>query len=194
MIKELLYSRLKSIIRYLLKEIENDKLVLLKKDSNINIDDRTIFGEQVKFEIKDGIKSFIIRKGFCCRNFCFFLIYSDASLIINKNVFFNNGCSINCFENIEIGENSIFGEGVKIYDHNHKYHYDVDDVLTIKRNEFTTAPVKIGKNCWIGSNVTILKGVEIGDNVIIGAGCLVYKSVPANSIVRSNLSNSITQK
>lgn len=194
MIKEFLNRRIKIIIRKLLKEIEKDNLLLLKKDSNINIDDSTVFGDQVEFDVKNGIKSFIIRQGFCCRNFCFFLVYSDASLIINQNVFFNNGCSINCLEKIEVGENSIFGEGVKIYDHNHKYHYNTDGILKIERNEFTTAPIKIGRNCWIGSNVTILKGVDIGDNVIIGAGCLVYKSVPANSIVKSNLSNSITQK
>ena len=90
----------------------------------------------------------------------------------------NNYCSINCLENIEIGENTLFGEGVKIYDHNHQYSSE-----KIEHQKFTTAPVKIGKNCWLGSNVIILKGVTIGDNVILGAGCVIYKDIPANSIV-----------
>ena len=64
--------------------------------------------------------------------------------------------------------------------HNHCYK-DVD--VPIKEQGFTTAPVSIGKHCWIGSNVVILKGVTIGDNCVIGAGCVVYKDVPSGSIV-----------
>ena len=41
----------------------------------------------------------------------------------------------------------------------------------------------MGKDCWIGSDVTILKGVTSGDNTIIGAGCLVRKDIPTNSVV-----------
>ncbi|MBQ4407055.1 MAG: hypothetical protein II852_08610 [Bacteroidales bacterium] len=48
---------------------------------------------------------------------------------------------------------------------------------------FSCAPVKIGNNCWIGSNVTILKGVTIGDNCVIGAGCIVFKNIEPNSVI-----------
>ena len=118
---------------------------------------------------------------FC--NFSFYpksniLVSNNALLKINDNVFMNNFCSINCLEKIEIGENTLFGEGVKIYDHNHQYSSE-----KIEHQEFNTAPIKIGKNCWLGSNVIILKGVTIGDNVILGAGCVVHKDIPSNSIV-----------
>ena len=43
-------------------------------------------------------------------------------------------------------------------------------------------PVKIGKNVWIGANVTILPGISIGDNSIIGAASVVTKDVPANTL------------
>ncbi len=46
--------------------------------------------------------------------------------------------------------------------------------------------VKIGAACWIGDNVTILPGVEIGDGAIVGAGSVVTKSVPAYAIVVGN--------
>lgn len=42
--------------------------------------------------------------------------------------------------------------------------------------------VRIGSNIYFGTNVTVLKGVEIGDNCIIGAGSLVTKSIPSNSV------------
>jgi len=44
-------------------------------------------------------------------------------------------------------------------------------------------PVKIGNDVWIGGNVTILPGVNIGNNVIIAAGAVVTKDVPDNSLV-----------
>lgn len=48
------------------------------------------------------------------------------------------------------------------------------------------SPVKIGKNVWIGSNSTILPGVTIGDNAIIGAGSVVTKDIPADMIAVGN--------
>ncbi len=44
-------------------------------------------------------------------------------------------------------------------------------------------PIAIGNNVWIGGNVTILPGVNIGDNSVIGAGAVVTKDVPANCVV-----------
>jgi len=126
------------------------------------------------------------------RRNCFIWIQGPAMLSIGDNVFFNNGCSINCLDKIEIGSGSIFGEGVKMYDHNHKY--TTDPIISISKDQFNTAPIIIGKNCWIGSNVTILKGVTIGDNVIIGANCLIYESIPSNSIVKLNQSLTIEKK
>ncbi|MBR4325856.1 MAG: acyltransferase [Bacteroidales bacterium] len=103
-----------------------------------------------------------------------------AIVKIGENCFFNNFCSINSLCKIEIGNNVIMGENVKIYDHNHKYK---EHNVVINNQGFTCKPIKIGNNCWIGSNVTILKGVTIGDNCVIGAGCVIYKEVPSNTLV-----------
>jgi acetyltransferase-like isoleucine patch superfamily enzyme len=117
------------------------------------------------------------------KKYCHILMFPTAELIINSNVFFNNYCSINCLGKISIGENTMFGEGVKLYDHNHSFGYHENN-LVVSRDQFEIAPIIIGKNCWIGSNVTILKGVTIGDNVIIGANCLIYKSIASNMVVK----------
>ena len=119
------------------------------------------------------------------RDFCNILVFSNAILYIKNNVFFNNYCSINCLGEIEIGENTIFGEGVKMYDHNHLYKFE-EKILKVSTNEYKIGYIKIGSNCWIGSNVVILMNVEIGDNVIIGANCLILKSIPSNSIVKAS--------
>lgn len=125
-----------------------------------------------------------ISSGFVFRDDCKILVANSGELTIEKNVFFNNDCSVNCLEKIVIGENTIFGEGVKIYDHNHKIYKT--NQLEVDRENFANAPVIIGKNCWISSNVIILKGVTIGDNCIVGAGCIIHKSIPQNTIVKSN--------
>ena len=52
-----------------------------------------------------------------------------------------------------------------------------------ERNIITCKPVHIKRNVWIGVNVTILPGVTIGENAIVGAGAVVTKDVPDNAIV-----------
>lgn len=91
---------------------------------------------------------------------------------------------------ISIGDNSQFGESVKIYDHNHQYR---NLNLLINQQGYVKGKVIIGSNCWIGSNVVILKDVVIGDNVVIGAGCVIFKSIPSNSIVYNNQNLTVTK-
>lgn len=122
------------------------------------------------------------------------VLYKNFSLIIEKNGcvkignnnFFNRNCSINCMKKITTGDNCVFGENVCIYDHNHKFKNK--DIL-IKKQGYDIDEISIGNNCWIGSNVTILKGVKIGNNCVIGAGTIVNKNIPDNMLVynKSNL-------
>lgn len=120
----------------------------------------------------------------CGQHTCFYpkthiVIEKDGKIEIGSNCFFNRNCSINSMGKISIGDNCIFGENVCIYDHNHKYR---DNSELIRKQKFNIKGIKIGNNCWIGSNVTILAGVEIGDNVVVGANTLVCKSISTNSV------------
>ena len=128
------------------------------------------------FQIDDKA-SFIVGSNVICRNFENFRLPS-GKLILHDGVFVNNSCSFNCMERIEVGNGTMMGEGVRFYDHDHVYTAE-----KIEKWQWTTAPIRLGRDCWIGSNVTILKGVTIGDNTIIGAGCLIRNDVPANSVV-----------
>lgn len=117
------------------------------------------------------------------RKFCTLTLDLAGDLQIGENNFFNNFCSINCLSQIMIGDNNLFGENVKLYDHNHIY-ADID--ASIREQGFSKAQIVIGNNCWIGSNCVILKNVTIGDNVVIGANNLIYKSIPSNTIVKAD--------
>lgn len=114
------------------------------------------------------------RKGFSL------IIGNKGEVKIGDKVFFNNYCSLNALESITIGKGTIFGENIKVYDHNHCYK---DRTRLIKEQGYTSAPIHIGEHCWIGSNTIILKGVTIGNNVVVGANCVIYKDVPSDCIV-----------
>ena len=119
---------------------------------------------------------------FTCRKRFNVFVEKTGTITIGDGCFFNNDCSLNCHEKITIGNDCVFGENVKIYDHNHKFR---DENTRIANQGFSIAPIHIGDNCWIGSNVTILKGARIGKHVVIGAGCIVDREIKDNSIVTS---------
>lgn len=134
----------------------------------------------LKLFYRFGGGKFVVGKHVTFRKGFSLMIDKKGEVIIGNDVFFNNYCSLNAIERITIGDGTIFGENVKVYDHNHCYK---NPDVPIKDQGFTVDPVSIGKHCWIASNVVILKGVTIGDNCVIGAGCIVYKDVAAGSVV-----------
>lgn len=102
---------------------------------------------------------------------------------IGDRCFFNHACSLSALYGIRIGHDTIFGENVKVYDHNHRFR---DSQKTIKEQGYTAAPIVIGANCWIGSNVTVLKGAWIGKGCVIGAGCVVKEKIPPYTILSAD--------
>lgn len=102
---------------------------------------------------------------------------------IGARCFFNHGCSLSALYGIRIGHDAIFGENVKVYDHNHRFR---NPKKTIKEQGYTAAPIVIGANCWIGSNAVILKGANIGKGCVIGAGCVVKERIPPYTILSAD--------
>jgi len=98
---------------------------------------------------------------------------------IGKNVFINSCCRFQDNGGIEIGDKTMIGPNVTIVTLNH-------DINPETRINATPKPVKIGQNVWIGADCTILPGVTIGENSVIGAGSVVTKDVPDNAVVAGN--------
>ena len=99
---------------------------------------------------------------------------------IGNNVGINDGAYIGGQGGVVIMDDVIIGPGVKIFSENHNFS-DVNKRIRMQGE--SRAAVKIEKNCWIGANVTILAGVNIGEGCVIAAGSVVTKSVISNSIV-----------
>jgi acetyltransferase-like isoleucine patch superfamily enzyme len=81
---------------------------------------------------------------------------------------------------LEIGDDCIIGQYLSCHPENHNYS-SIDTF--IRHQGVSRQGIRVGKNCWIGSKVTILDGVHVGDNCVIAAGAVVTKSVPDNSVV-----------
>lgn len=93
-----------------------------------------------------------------------------AQLVIAAD-FIGTGSVIVARERVIIGPGSKIAEHVTIRDANH------DRSAPLREMRFTSAPVTIGEDVWIGAKATVLAGVTIGDGATIAAGAVVTKDV-----------------
>ena len=100
---------------------------------------------------------------------------------IGKRFFANFNFTVLDEARVTIGDDCFIGPNVSIYTACHS----TDPVERNSRQEWAK-PVSIGHNVWIGGSVTILPGVTIGDNVSIGAGSVVVKDIPSNTVAVGN--------
>ena len=103
--------------------------------------------------------------------------YTDfgKNIHVGKGVFINSGC---CFQDqggITLGDGCLIGHQVVIATLNH-------DLDPARRGGMYPAPVRLGKNVWVGAHATILPAVTVGDGAVIAAGAVVTKDVPAGVV------------
>lgn len=96
---------------------------------------------------------------------------------IGKGVVFNGGVYIQARGKVEIGSNVVLSRNTSIFDAGL-------DIETLSKH--IIKPVIIGSNCWLGANVIILPGVELGEGVVVAAGSVVTKSFNDNVIIGGN--------
>ena len=107
------------------------------------------------------------------------IIADDHSEIIIRNSYIGKDCVIVAAKSIIIESNSQIAEMVTIRDQNHNFG---EQGKTILEQGFSSAPIHIEENVWIGCKSTVLKGVTIGKNTVIGANSVVTKNCDENSV------------
>ncbi|EGQ7835136.1 acetyltransferase [Vibrio vulnificus] len=111
------------------------------------------------------------------------------TIIFGSNCQINDSVHIAAVHRIRIGNNVLIASRVFITDHQHGCYSGSDQSSAFERpaqRRLSSKPVTINDNVWIGEGAIILPGVEIGENVIVGANSVVCKSVDSNSIVAGN--------
>ncbi len=98
-----------------------------------------------------------------------------------KGIYANFGLTLVDDTHIYVGDYTMFGPNVVVATAGHP----LDPDLRRQGLQYN-APVRIGKNCWIGAGAVIVPGVTIGDNVVVGAGSVVTKDLPDNVLAAGN--------
>ena len=100
---------------------------------------------------------------------------------IGENFYSNHNLVILDANKVVFGDNVFIGPNCGFYTAGHPL-----DAETRNKGLEYAKPIKVGNDVWFGGNVVVLPGVKIGNNVVIGAGSVVTKDIPENSIAVGN--------
>lgn len=103
------------------------------------------------------------------------------NITVGNNVYINFGCVILDCGQVVIGDNTLIGPNVGIYNANH-----VLDAKERIAGGLIPDNITIGNRVWIGGNAILLSGVEIGDDTVIGAGSVVTRNIPSGVVAAGN--------
>lgn len=156
---------------------------------------RVDFSRTTKIQLANGSKPEDIEFGDNCRIYGTIISKHGGKIILGPRCRVRSNANIYCSNYIEIGEGTGIAHETTIVDNNNHpvnpkdrwlmYNAPWNSPMHQWKNS-DSAPIKIGKNCWIGSNVRIQKGVTIGDGSVVAACSVVTKNVPDNCIVGGN--------
>ncbi len=105
----------------------------------------------------------------------------DARIRIGAGTHLANGSELIACLAITIGRHCRIGARTLIVDS------DFHGLAPAQRDQpGRSAPVRVGNNVWIGANAIVLKGVTIGDDAVVGAGCVVTRDVPRGAVAAGN--------
>lgn len=107
--------------------------------------------------------------------------FGGGHVHFGKNIYANFNLTCVDDTHIYVGDYTMFGPNVTLATAGHP-------ILPELREQGYqyNMPIRIGRNCWIGSGVVVLPGITIGDNVVVGAGSVVTKDLPSNVVAVGN--------
>lgn len=109
-----------------------------------------------------------------------FYTTGGLDISVGRNVFINQNCTFYDLGGLDIGDDVMIGPNVSIITSGHP----IDPAQ--RRACVVAKPIKIERNVWIGAGATIIGGVTVGENSVVGAGSVVTRDVPPNTLVGGN--------
>jgi acetyltransferase-like isoleucine patch superfamily enzyme len=103
----------------------------------------------------------------------------EGTLTLGDKSVLARGVSVNCYLDVEIGDSALIADHVYISDFDHKF-AEVD--TAIKDQGIAKSRVRIDRDVWLGTKVTVCRGVHIGAGTVVGANAVVTRDLPARSV------------
>lgn len=109
---------------------------------------------------------------------------NSAEMVLGDNISIGEYSHITCAQKMLIGDGLLTGRYVLITDNAHGENLPNElNIPPLARRVYSSGPVIIGRNVWIGDKATILPNVKIGDGAVIAANAVVTKNVPPYTVV-----------
>lgn len=177
------------VVRIFIKKVKG--FLFVGRNVKITHGNHIICGKYVKFEdyteihglCSEGIifgNYVTISRGVMIRPSSYYGKDLGKGLIMGNNSSIGPYGYIGCSGKIVIGNNVMFGPKCSLFAENHVFS---NKDMVIKEQGVKQSGIIVEDDCWIGSNVIILDGVTIGKGSVIGAGAIISKNIPPNSIV-----------
>ena len=147
--------------------------LLLQRLNNTSADDNETLNAVIKELIPNAGKDLWIQPPFYCDY--------GYNIEAGENVFFNFNCVVLDVMKVIIGSRTLFGPNVQIYTATHPINFK-ERATGLEYAK----PITISEDVWIGGSVIICPCVTIGDRVVIGAGSVVTKDIPADVFAAGN--------
>jgi acetyltransferase-like isoleucine patch superfamily enzyme len=103
----------------------------------------------------------------------------EGTLSVGDKAVLGRNVSINCYLDIEVGAATLFADDVYVSDFDHKF---ADLTRPIKDQGIAKARVRIEPDVWLGTKVTVAKGVVVGEGAVVGANAVVTHDLPPYSV------------
>ncbi len=104
----------------------------------------------------------------------------EGEVRIGAKTVLGQECTVSAFQHVEIGRECILADRVMLIDFDHGV---VDVERPVRLQGIYKRDVRVGHNVWIGYGACVLRGVEVGDNAILGTSAVVTREVPENAVV-----------
>ncbi len=140
-------------------------------DPSNTVAQKAIIDELLQVEHNDG---------YCTFTAPFWCDYG-YNIITGKNFYSNHNLVVLDCAKVIFGDNVFIGPNCGFYTAIHPI-----DAEQRRAGIEYAKPIKVGNDVWFGGGVTVLPGVTIGDNVVIGAGSVVAKDIPSNVVAVGN--------
>lgn len=151
----------------------------LRLRGNVVTEGFVFLGRGVELHARPGYGRIVLGRWVHIGNRCAIRAH-EGTVRIGDKVVFGTDITVNGYLDIEVGAATLIADWVYVCDFDH---VTTDLTMPIKDQGIVKSPVRIGPDCWLGTKVTVTRGVRIGRGSVVAANAVATRDVPAYAIV-----------